>query len=59
MDDHQLRNNDFEVVGALALVYVQSVKFAGIGRLDKLWTGNTFSRAVTKWSKACDLGNID
>ena len=47
MDDHQ-------VVGALAFVYVQSVKFAGIGRLDKMWTVNTFSRAVTKWNRACD-----
>ena len=58
IDDHQIKPEDFEVVGELASicarVVLKCLYLARIGRPDLLWTVNILARAVTKWTKACD-----
>ena len=59
MDDHQFREEEeIGSVGDLSTVsshiVVKCVYFARIGRPDILWSVNKLTRAVTKWTKACD-----
>ena len=50
--DHQLKHDDFEVVGEMALLYGQiwmtGIYLARIGRPDILWTADTHATAVAK-----------
>ena len=58
VDDHPLKDDDFEVGGELALVCAQIVlkwlQSAIVGRPVIPWTVNTVPRAVTRWNRACD-----
>ena len=58
IDDHQLKKEDFDVVrvftSACAQKGLQCLELARIGRSDKLWTENTLTGAVERWSRACD-----
>ena len=58
MDDHQFGNEENRPVGEMSTVCSQVVLkclyLARIGRLDILWSVNKLSRAVTKWTRACD-----
>ena len=58
LDDHNLKKEELETVGELCKVCSQIVfkclYFARIDRPDILWSVNKLTRAVTKWTSACD-----
>ena len=57
LDDHQLANDDFEIVGELAdgcaRHVLQCLSIARICGPDILWKVNALARAVTAWNRAC------
>ena len=57
-NDHQLKEEKMGSVGELSKVCAQIILkclyLARIGRSDILWSVNKFSRAITKWTRACE-----
>ena len=59
IDDHQLREEDWEKEGDLASILAKVLMMALYGartcRWDLLHSINTLAREVTKWNKTCDI----
>ena len=60
MDVHQ-KKEEMGSVEEMSMVRSQkvfeSLYLGRIGRLDISWSVNNFARAITKWTKACDLSH--
>ena len=57
IDDHLIPPEDCETTGLSAenaQIVLMSLYKARIGRLDLLWSVNTFARSVTKMNNTCD-----
>ena len=58
LDDHEFNLEESQTVGELSKVFSQIVlkclSLARFGRLDILWSVNSWSRALTQWNKASD-----
>ena len=59
MDDHQVEEGENESVGEVysvcSQIVVKYLYLARIGRPEILWSVNKLARAITKWTKVCDI----